>query len=35
VIFQSLDRTLREEETQAWSRQIVAALEAAGARLRS
>ena len=34
VVFQSQERTLREEETQAWSRQIVAAVEAAGARLR-
>ncbi|HEY6448137.1 MAG TPA: phenylalanine--tRNA ligase subunit beta [Acidobacteriaceae bacterium] len=35
VIFQSQERTLREEEVQAWSQQIVAALEARGAKLRS
>jgi phenylalanyl-tRNA synthetase beta chain len=33
--FQSHERTLREEEVQSWSQQIVAALEAAGAKLRT
>ncbi|MGC2636480.1 MAG: phenylalanine--tRNA ligase subunit beta [Acidobacteriaceae bacterium] len=35
VVFQSQERTLREEEVQAWSQQIVAALEGLGAKLRS
>ena len=35
AVFQSHERTLREEEVQAWSQQIVAALEAAGAKLRT
>ena len=35
VVFQSQERTLREEEVQTWSRQIVVALEAAGAKLRA
>jgi phenylalanyl-tRNA synthetase beta chain len=35
VAFQSHERTLREEEVQSWSQQIVAALESAGARLRA
>ncbi|MBT9331117.1 phenylalanine--tRNA ligase subunit beta [Paracidobacterium acidisoli] len=35
TVFQSLERTLREEEVQSWSQQVVAALEARGARLRS
>ena len=34
VVFQSHERTLREEEVQAWSQQIVAALEALGGKLR-
>lgn len=34
VVFQSPDHTLREEETQAWSQRVVAAVEQAGARLR-
>jgi phenylalanyl-tRNA synthetase beta chain len=35
TLFQSHERTLREEEVQSWSQQIVAALQAAGARLRT
>lgn len=35
AVFQSYERTLREEEVQSWSRQIVGALEAAGAKLRT
>jgi phenylalanyl-tRNA synthetase beta chain len=35
AVFQSYERTLREEEVQSWSQQIVAALESAGARLRT
>ncbi|MGC2300892.1 MAG: phenylalanine--tRNA ligase subunit beta, partial [Acidobacteriaceae bacterium] len=35
VVFQSHERTLREEEVQAWSQKVIAALEAAGGRLRS
>lgn len=35
TVFQSHERTLREEEVQGWSQQIVAALEAAGGKLRS
>jgi phenylalanyl-tRNA synthetase beta chain len=35
TVFQSLDRTLREEEVQAWSQQVVAALEGVGAKQRS
>ena len=34
VVFQSHERTLREEEVQAWSQQIIAALEALGGKLR-
>jgi phenylalanyl-tRNA synthetase beta chain len=34
VMFQSHERTLREDEVQGWSQQVVAALEAAGGRLR-
>ncbi|MGA7522535.1 MAG: phenylalanine--tRNA ligase subunit beta [Acidobacteriaceae bacterium] len=34
VVFQSHERTLREEEVQAWSQQIVAALETLGGKLR-
>ncbi len=34
VIFQSYERTLREEEVQAWSQQIIAALDALGGKLR-
>jgi phenylalanyl-tRNA synthetase beta chain len=35
VVFQSHERTLREEEVQRWSQQIVAALEALGGTLRT
>jgi phenylalanyl-tRNA synthetase beta chain len=35
TVFQSLERTLREEEVQNWSQQLVAALEVLGGRLRS
>jgi phenylalanyl-tRNA synthetase beta chain len=35
TVFQSHERTLREEEVQAWSQQIVGALAAAGAKLRA
>lgn len=35
AVFQSHERTLREEEVQSWSQQMVAALEAAGAKLRT
>ena len=35
TVFQSHERTLREEEVQSWSQQIVAALEGAGGKLRS
>ncbi len=34
VVFQSHERTLREEEVQAWSQQIVGALEDAGGKMR-
>ncbi|MGA8529454.1 MAG: phenylalanine--tRNA ligase subunit beta [Acidobacteriaceae bacterium] len=34
VVFQSHERTLREEEVQAWSQQIIAALETLGGKLR-
>jgi phenylalanyl-tRNA synthetase beta chain len=34
VVFQSHERTLREEEVQRWSQQVIAALEAAGGKLR-
>jgi len=34
VVFQSHERTLREEEVQQWSRQVVEALEALGGKLR-
>jgi len=34
VVFQSHERTLREEEVQQWSRQVVGALEALGGKLR-
>jgi len=35
VVLQSHERTLREEEVQAWSQQIVCALEAVGGKLRT
>ena len=35
VVFQSQERTLREEEVQQWSQQVVAALEAVGGKLRA
>jgi phenylalanyl-tRNA synthetase beta chain len=35
TVFQSHERTLRDEDVQSWSQQIVAALEAAGGKLRS
>ncbi len=35
VVFQSYERTLREEEVQGWSQQVVAALEALGGKLRA
>ncbi|HEY1810045.1 MAG TPA: phenylalanine--tRNA ligase subunit beta [Acidobacteriaceae bacterium] len=35
VVFQSHQRTLREEEVQAWSQQVVAVLETLGGQLRS
>lgn len=35
TVFQSHERTLREEEVQGWSQQIVTALERAGGKLRS
>jgi phenylalanyl-tRNA synthetase beta chain len=34
VMFQSHERTLREEEVQEWSQQVIRALEAAGGKLR-
>ena len=34
TVFQSHERTLREEEVQAWSQQIISALEALGGKLR-
>ena len=34
VVFQSHERTLREEEVQGWSQQVIAALEAEGGKLR-
>jgi phenylalanyl-tRNA synthetase beta chain len=34
VMFQSHERTLREDEVQGWSQQVIAALEAAGGKLR-
>jgi len=34
VVFQSHERTLREEEVQRWSQQVVTALEALGGKLR-
>jgi phenylalanyl-tRNA synthetase beta chain len=34
VVFQSHERTLREEEVQTWSQQIITALEALGGKLR-
>jgi len=34
VVFQSHERTLREEEVQQWSRQVVGALEGLGGKLR-
>jgi phenylalanyl-tRNA synthetase beta chain len=34
LVFQSHERTLREEEVQGWSQQVIAALEAAGGKLR-
>ncbi len=35
VVFQSHERTLREEEVQQWSRQVVGALEGLGGKLRT
>jgi phenylalanyl-tRNA synthetase beta chain len=35
VVFQSHERTLREEEVQRWSQQVIAALEAQGGKLRT
>ncbi|MGA7884491.1 MAG: phenylalanine--tRNA ligase subunit beta [Acidobacteriaceae bacterium] len=35
VVFQSHERTLREEEVQQWSRQVVGALEGLGGKLRA
>ena len=35
TVFQSHERTLRDEDVQSWSQQIVTALEAAGGKLRS
>lgn len=35
ILFQSHERTLREEEVQGWSQQIVAALETLGGKLRT
>jgi phenylalanyl-tRNA synthetase beta chain len=35
VVFQSHQRTLREEEVQQWSQQVIAALDALGGKLRS
>jgi phenylalanyl-tRNA synthetase beta chain len=35
VVFQSHERTLREEEVQGWSQQVISALEALGGKLRS
>jgi len=35
VVFQSHERTLREEEVQGWSQRVVAALEALGGKLRA
>jgi phenylalanyl-tRNA synthetase beta chain len=35
VVFQSHERTLREEEVQRWSQQVVAAIEAQGGKLRT
>ncbi|HEX4310546.1 MAG TPA: phenylalanine--tRNA ligase subunit beta [Acidobacteriaceae bacterium] len=35
VVFRSHERTLREEEVQGWSQQVIASLEAAGGKLRS
>ena len=34
VVFQSHERTLREEEVQRWSQQVIAALDAVGGKLR-
>lgn len=34
VVFQAQERTLREEEVQSWSQQVIAALESLGATLR-
>jgi phenylalanyl-tRNA synthetase beta chain len=34
MVFQSLDRTLREEEVQGWSQQVIAAVEKLGGKLR-
>jgi phenylalanyl-tRNA synthetase beta chain len=34
VVFQSHERTLRDEEVQQWSQRVIAALEAAGGKLR-
>ena len=35
VVFQSHERTLRDEEVQRWSQQVIAALEAQGGKLRT
>ena len=35
VVFQSHERTLREEEVQGWSQQVISALEGLGGKLRS
>ncbi len=35
AVFQSHERTLREEEVQRWSQQVVAAIEAQGGKLRA
>ena len=35
VVFQSHERTLREEELQSWSQQVIVALEATGGKLRA
>jgi phenylalanyl-tRNA synthetase beta chain len=35
VVFQSHERTLREEEVQSWSQQVITALESVGGKLRA
>ncbi len=35
VVFQSHERTLRDEEVQRWSQQVIAGLEAQGGKLRT